>query len=174
MFFNEIFERRNEQVASLVDGCVEEAFFAGLAIDKFLVLVEEHDTVQYHGEDAEGFGHAQSGTADFVGQRQVGRLDQALDAASEQVGEYQCSDKGDEENMSISPREIINLLVLHNGYYFYLIHNHPNNSLSPSVSDITFTEKINKRAEKIGVKLLDHLIIGQTGYYSFLHSKVFS
>lgn len=82
--------------------------------------------------------------------------------------------KGDEDNMSVSPREIINLLVLHNGYYFYLIHNHPNNSLSPSDSDITFTEKINKRAEKIGVKLLDHLIIGQTGYYSFLHSKVFS
>lgn len=82
--------------------------------------------------------------------------------------------KGDDENVTISPREIIHLLVLHNGYYFYLIHNHPNNSLSPSVSDITFTKKINKRAEKIGVKLLDHLIIGQTGYYSFLHSKVFS
>ena len=82
--------------------------------------------------------------------------------------------KGDDENVSISAREIINLLVLHNGYYFYLIHNHPNNSLSPSDSDMIFTEKINRRAEKIGVKLLDHLIIGQTGYYSFLHSKVFS
>ena len=82
--------------------------------------------------------------------------------------------KGDEENMSVSHREIINLLVLHNGYYFYLIHNHPNNSLLPSNFDITFTEKMNRRAEKIGVKLLDHLIIGQTGYYSFLHSKVFS
>ena len=82
--------------------------------------------------------------------------------------------KGDEENITVPHREIINLLVLHNGYYFYLIHNHPNNSLLPSDSDITFTEKINKKAEKIGVKLLDHLIIGQTGYYSFLHSKVFS
>ena len=82
--------------------------------------------------------------------------------------------KGDEENITVPHREIINLLVLHNGYYFYLIHNHPNNSLLPSDSDIAFTEKINKKAEKIGVKLLDHLIIGQTGYYSFLHSKVFS
>ena len=82
--------------------------------------------------------------------------------------------KGNEENVSISAREIINLLVLHNGYYFYLIHNHPNNSLLPSDYDVEFTERINRRAEKIGVKLLDHLIIGQTGYYSFLHSKVFS
>lgn len=82
--------------------------------------------------------------------------------------------KGDDENVTISPREIINLLVLHNGYSFYLVHNHPNNSLQPSDYDIEITEKINKRAEKIGVKLLDHLIIGQTGYYSFLHAKVFS
>ena len=82
--------------------------------------------------------------------------------------------KGNEEEMFVSTREIINLLVLHNGYYFYLIHNHPNNHLFPSDLDIKFTEKVNQRAEKIGVKLLDHLIIGQTGYYSFLHSKVFS
>ena len=82
--------------------------------------------------------------------------------------------KGDDSNLVISPREIIHLLILHNGYYFYLIHNHPNNTLLPSESDISFTEKMNRKAEKIGVKLLDHLIIGQNGYYSFLHSKVFS
>jgi len=82
--------------------------------------------------------------------------------------------KGDDENVVVSQREIVRLLLLHNGYYFYLIHNHPNNSLLPSDSDIAFTKKINARAEKIGVKLLDHLIIGQTGYYSFLYSKVFS
>ena len=82
--------------------------------------------------------------------------------------------KGDDSNLVISTREIIHLLILHNGYYFYLIHNHPNNTLLPSESDISFTEKMNRKAEKIGVKLLDHLIIGQNGYYSFLHSKVFS
>ena len=82
--------------------------------------------------------------------------------------------KGDDSNLVISPREIIHLLILHNGYYFYLIHNHLNNTLLPSESDISFTEKMNRKAEKIGVKLLDHLIIGQNGYYSFLHSKVFS
>ena len=82
--------------------------------------------------------------------------------------------KGDDSNLVISTREIIHLLILHNGYYFYLIHNHPNNTLLPSESDISFTEKMNRKAEKIGVKLLDHLIIGQNGYYSFLHAKVFS
>ena len=82
--------------------------------------------------------------------------------------------KGDDSNLVLSTREIVHLLILHNGYYFYLIHNHPNNTLLPSESDVSFTEKMNRKAEKIGVKLLDHLIIGQNGYYSFLHSKVFS
>ena len=82
--------------------------------------------------------------------------------------------KGDDSNLVLSTREIVHLLILHNGYYFYLIHNHPNNTLLPSESDVSFTEKMNRKAEKIGVKLLDHLIIGNNGYYSFLHSKVFS
>ena len=82
--------------------------------------------------------------------------------------------KGNDNDIVLSTREIIHLLILHNGYYFYLIHNHPNGTLFPSETDVKFTEKMNKRAEKIGVKLLDHLIIGQNGYYSFLHSKVFS
>ena len=82
--------------------------------------------------------------------------------------------KGDDSNLVLSTREIVHLLILHNGYYFYLIHNPPNNTLLPSESDVSFTEKMNRKAEKIGVKLLDHLIIGNNGYYSFLHSKVFS
>ena len=82
--------------------------------------------------------------------------------------------KGNDNDIVLSTREIIHLLILHNGYYFYLSHNHPNGTPFPSETDVKFTEKMNKRAEKIGVKLLDHLIIGQNGYYSFLHSKVFS
>ena len=81
--------------------------------------------------------------------------------------------KGDEENMSVSPREIINLLVLHNGYYFYLIHNHPNNTTYPSEFDTEFTEKIIQKARNVNVELLDHLIITLSGYYSFLEETFF-
>ena len=81
--------------------------------------------------------------------------------------------KGDEENVSISAREIINLLVLHNGYYFYLIHNHPNDSLLPSESDINFTNKLKEKVKHLNIHLIDHLIISQSGYYSFQHQRVF-
>ena len=80
--------------------------------------------------------------------------------------------KGKDDSMVISSRDILRLLMLHNGYYFYLIHNHPNNSLTPSESDIIFTKRIKDKAERIGVTLLDHLIICKDGYYSFLHEQL--
>ncbi|MBO6261955.1 MAG: RadC family protein [Bacilli bacterium] len=80
--------------------------------------------------------------------------------------------KGDDVCAVVSSREIIRLLSIHNGYYFYLIHNHPNGSLEPSKSDIDFTNSITEKAEKIGVKLLDHIIITDKDYYSFLQASL--
>ena len=82
--------------------------------------------------------------------------------------------KGNGDSIAISTRDILRLLMLHNGYYFYLIHNHPNNSLTPSQSDIVFTKRIKDKAERIGVTLLDHIIICKDGYYSFLHAQLFN
>ena len=81
--------------------------------------------------------------------------------------------RGNEENVLLSTREILRLLMIHNGYYFYLIHNHPNSAFSPSKSDITFTDKIKEKAKAINVKLVDHLIIFPGGFYSFLQQRVF-
>ena len=81
--------------------------------------------------------------------------------------------QGDDSNVAINSRDILRLLMIHNGYYFYLIHNHPNNSLYPSEFDVTFTKRIREKAKLFNVKLLDHLIISSDGYYSFLHDNLF-
>lgn len=80
--------------------------------------------------------------------------------------------KGDDSYLVISMRDILRLLMLHNSYYFYLIHNHPNGDPFPSDSDISFTAKIQEKTARLGVKLLDHIIISQNGYYSFLHERL--
>lgn len=82
--------------------------------------------------------------------------------------------KGNDNHVIISIRDIVRLILLHNGYYYYLIHNHPNDSSEPSQVDIDFTMKIRAKTDKIGVKLIDHLIITKNGYYSFLHDKLFN
>ena len=48
-----------------------------------------------------------------------------------------------------------------------LIHNPPSDSLTPSEADKAITEKIKKAVNLMDIKLLDHLILTEDGYYSF-------
>ena len=46
-------------------------------------------------------------------------------------------------------------------------HNHPSGNLTPSQADINVTKKINQSSAFLEIKLLDHLIVTEGGYYSF-------
>ncbi|MCO6476130.1 MAG: DNA repair protein RadC [Phaeodactylibacter sp.] len=48
-----------------------------------------------------------------------------------------------------------------------LCHNHPSGNLNPSQADIDLTRKLKKAGEVVDVLVVDHLIIGEGGYYSF-------
>lgn len=48
-----------------------------------------------------------------------------------------------------------------------LMHNHPSGQLNPSTADIAITDKIKEAGNTIDIKLLDHVIITQEGYFSF-------
>ena len=80
--------------------------------------------------------------------------------------------QGDDGHIPINQRDILRLLMIHNGYYFYLIHNHPNDTLLPSAADVSFTRRMEEKARHIHAKLIDHIIVSKTGYYSFLHEKM--
>jgi DNA repair protein RadC len=49
-----------------------------------------------------------------------------------------------------------------------VVHNHPSGNNQPSDADIKITEKLNKAAKHLEIKLLDHIIVGQKdSYFSF-------
>lgn len=48
-----------------------------------------------------------------------------------------------------------------------LCHNHPSGNLKPSDADVNLTKKLKKAGEVLDVAVIDHLIIGNSGYYSF-------
>ena len=48
-----------------------------------------------------------------------------------------------------------------------LCHNHPSGNLAPSNEDKTLTQKIKQAGQLLDINTLDHLIISDTGYYSF-------
>ncbi|WP_343695641.1 DNA repair protein RadC [Flavobacterium sp.] len=65
-------------------------------------------------------------------------------------------------------------LALENGATgLILCHNHPSGNLMPSDADKQITKKLKLAGESLDVKILDHLIITETKYYSFVDEGIF-
>ncbi len=71
------------------------------------------------------------------------------------------------------PRDILRPALIHAAWGFILVHNHPSGDPSPSDADRRLTRRVREAAEVVGVKFLDHLIIGMPAasrsqaYFSF-------
>jgi len=51
-------------------------------------------------------------------------------------------------------------------------HNHPSGDLTPSQEDKDLTNRIKKAGEILGIKLIDHVIVGENGYMSFKERSI--
>lgn len=71
---------------------------------------------------------------------------------------------------TIHPREIFKEACMISATAFICIHNHPSGNPKPSSSDITFTKTILELSNKMGIPLLDHIIVATEGYYSFFEN----
>ena len=78
--------------------------------------------------------------------------------------------KGTNAEVPFSIKEILRIVIGHGGSSFYLIHNHPNGTLEPSREDEILTMRCRYEALRIGLHLLDHLIITRSGYTSISES----
>ena len=67
----------------------------------------------------------------------------------------------------VHAREVFRAAIAKNAYKIILLHNHPSGDPYPSQSDIKITEGLKKAGEIIGIKVVDHIIIGWDKYYSF-------
>jgi DNA repair protein RadC len=65
------------------------------------------------------------------------------------------------------PKKIFKVALEGNACNIILCHNHPSGQLKPSEADIKITEKLKRSGEIIDIKVLDHLIIGIDGFFSF-------
>ena len=81
--------------------------------------------------------------------------------------------KGTSRAVTFSISQIIQQILMHGGYYFYIIHNHPSGDLLPSKDDTFLTSDLIMECKKVNVFLVDHLIIGPSGYFSFKDSKAY-
>ncbi|MDK2965605.1 DNA repair protein RadC [Lacrimispora sp.] len=66
----------------------------------------------------------------------------------------------------VSPREIFIEAVRHHAVSLVLVHNHPSGDPAPSREDLSITRRVKEAGELIGIRLLDHIIIGDNSYIS--------
>jgi len=74
--------------------------------------------------------------------------------------------RGNANSLAITPRELFIHVLNNNGCSVVLAHTHPSGDVTPSQEDLQFTMKIKKACDIMGIKLLDHCIIGNGTYYS--------
>lgn len=65
------------------------------------------------------------------------------------------------------PRRILRKALEEDAVSLILCHNHPSGSLRPSRADEELTIKIREAARYFDIKVLDHIIVSEDGYYSF-------
>ena len=71
----------------------------------------------------------------------------------------------------VHPREVFKSAILQNSASIILIHNHPSGDPAPSQDDIEITQRLKVVGDSLGIKILDHIIVGNT-FFSFVDSKM--
>lgn len=80
--------------------------------------------------------------------------------------------KGTVNASLVNPREIFVEALQREAVSIILLHNHPSGDPAPSGADLAATERIRQAGDLIGIELLDHIIIGNNCYISFLEENL--
>jgi len=73
----------------------------------------------------------------------------------------------------VDPKIIFGIALQHQATGVIMIHNHPSGNLKPSQQDINLTKKLAEAGTLLEIKILDHLIISDSGFFSFADEGIF-
>jgi DNA repair protein RadC len=88
-----------------------------------------------------------------------------LDAKHRLVKDRECY-LGTIDRAVVEPREILKQALLEEAAAMILYHNHPSGDAAPSPEDVDFTRRLRQAADLVGVRLLDHVVVGRGGWVS--------
>jgi DNA repair protein RadC len=73
----------------------------------------------------------------------------------------------------VHPREVYASALLHHAAAIMVAHNHPSGDPKPSDEDREITSLLAQSGKVLGIPLVDHIVIGDGTYYSFLENEAF-
>ena len=79
--------------------------------------------------------------------------------------------EGSLSNAIVHPREVFVPALLQHAAAIMVAHNHPSGEPSPSLEDRELTSMLVRSGKVLGIPLVDHIIIGDGNYYSFLENE---
>lgn len=83
------------------------------------------------------------------------------------INHFEIVSEGGMTGTVADPRIILRKALEADAVNLILCHNHPSGSLRPSRADEMLTEKIKEAASYLDIRVLDHIIVSEDGYYSF-------
>ena len=83
------------------------------------------------------------------------------------INNFQVISEGGITGTVADPRIILKKALEEDAVSLILCHNHPSGSLKPSKADEDLTQKIKEAARYFDIKVTDHIIVSEVGYYSF-------
>jgi len=75
--------------------------------------------------------------------------------------------RGTTDGANIYPKEVVREVIAHNAFAVIFAHNHPSGTAEPSPADRLVTRRLKEALALIEVKVLDHLVVGETRCVSF-------
>jgi DNA repair protein RadC len=67
----------------------------------------------------------------------------------------------------VHPREVYNPVIRESAAAVIFVHNHPSGDPAPSPEDIEITRRLKEVGEVMGIRVLDHVVIGHGRHFSF-------
>ena len=68
----------------------------------------------------------------------------------------------------VHPREVFAPAIREAASALLLVHNHPSGDPEPSPEDLEITRRLVAAGELVGIRVVDHVVIGEGCYVSFL------
>lgn len=83
------------------------------------------------------------------------------------IAAYNVVSIGTATSAPVHPREVFQPAIMSGAVAIIIAHNHPSGSVEPSPEDFKVTDQLKQASRLLGIKLLDHIIVADEGYYSF-------
>lgn len=83
------------------------------------------------------------------------------------INHFEIMSEGGITGTVADPRIILKKALEENAVSLILCHNHPSGNLRPSRADEDLTLKIREAARYLDIKVMDHVIVSEEGYFSF-------